>query len=732
MKPPAPPSPQPNTGRHLVAVAAAGIVFAALIAYANSFSGVFVYDDEPAILLNPTIRSLSAVWQTLCPPADTTVSGRPVANLTFALNHAFGGTQVWGYHALNLLIHILAALTLFGIVRRTLSKSWLPPTAPASGNQKPGNGKPAAVARPQTQDTAPQASTLRPADATLLAFGAALLWTLHPVQTEAVTYIVQRVESLMGLFFLFTFYCFVRSLGSPRATRWRVLAVVACLLGMGTKEVTATAPLLLFLFDRTFVAGGFRRAWAERRGFHLALAATWLPLAALVATTGWNRGGTVGFTVGVSPWTYWLTQFEAVAHYLRLALWPHPLVFDYATTWPPGLADVAPCAMVVLALAVAILWALWRQPVIGFLGAWFLVILAPTSVVPSSVQMIVEHRMYLPLAAVMVAVAWSLHHWLGRRSLVVFLALAAGLGWATAQRNTVYRSERSIWSDTVAKCPYSERAQNNLGNVLLKAGEPAAAIEHYRAALKLRPDAADTHHNLANALRRSGQPQEAITHYEQALRLNPRMPDTHTALGIALEEAGRADAAPAHFEQALRLDPNYAEAHNRLGIALARSGRLAEAIGHFENALRSNPTQPDVRNNLGNALRASGQIQESITQYEQALRLDPNDPNTHKNLGRSLATLNRLPEAIAQFEQALKFAPSSAETHCDLGMLLCMAGRFPEAVAHYEEALRLDPELAQAHLYLAIALEQSGRSVEAAPHFEEARRMGVSLPGPSN
>jgi len=716
-QPPAPPSPQPDTSRRLIPLAIGGIVLAALAAYANSFSGVLVYDDEPAILLNPTIRSLGAFGQTLCPPADTTVSGRPVANLSFALNHVFGGTQVWGYHALNLLIHILAGLTLFGVVRRTLSRSWLPQPAPAAV---------------QAQDTAAPSPALSSTDATLLAFGAALLWTLHPVQTEAVTYIVQRVESLMGLFFLFTFYCFVRSLGSPRALRWRALAVVACLLGMGTKEVTATAPLLLFLFDRTFVAGSFRRAWAERRGFHLALAATWLPLAILVATTGWNRGGTVGFTVGVSPWTYWLSQFEAVAHYLRLSLWPHPLVFDYATTWTPDLATLVPYALVVLAFVAATIWALRRHPVAGFLGAWFLVILAPTSVVPSSVQMIVEHRLYLPLAAAMVAVAWALHRWLGRRSLVAFLVLAAGLGWATAQRNTVYRSERSIWDDTVAKCPHSERAQNNLGNVLLKAGEATAAIDHYRTALRLRPDAADTHHNLANALRRTGRPQEAIEHYEQALRLNPRMPDSHTALGIVLEEAGRAAEAPAHYEQALRLDPAYADAHNRLGIVLARSGRTEAAIARFESALRSDPSRADIRNNLGNALRASGRIQEAIAQYEQALRLDPNDADARRNLGRSYAMLNRLPDAAAQFEQALRLDPASADTHCELGMLLCMAERIPEGLRHFEQALQLDPDNAQAHLYLAMALEQTGRSAEAAPHFEQARRLGASLPASGN
>ncbi len=140
-----------------------------------------------------------------------------------------------------------------------------------------------------------------PADATLLAFTVALLWTLHPLQTEAVTYIIQRTESLMGLFFLLTFYCFSRAASSPRPWPWRVLTVLACLGGVGAKEVGTTAPLLVFLYDRTFVAGTFREAWRRRRWRHLSLAATWVPLALLVASTGWNRGGAAGFNVGVSP-----------------------------------------------------------------------------------------------------------------------------------------------------------------------------------------------------------------------------------------------------------------------------------------------------------------------------------------------------------------------------------------------------------------------------------------------
>ncbi len=648
MKQPNPPAGTTGIGRWQVALAAAGIVAAALVAYANSFAGVFVYDDEPTILLNPSVRDL---WSSLFPTAGTTASGRPVANLTFAFNYALGGTSVGGYHAVNLAIHTLAGLTLFGLVRRTIAQGWRTERVAAQPTPK----KPAATVQavPNAADR-PIPSGWTGA-ATAFAFGAALLWTLHPLQTESVTYVVQRVESLMGLFYLATFYCFVRSLESTHALRWRSLAVTACLLGMGTKEVAATGPALLILFDRTFVAGTFRRAWTERRGFYLALAATWLPMAALVATTGGNRDGTVGFDVGLAPWTYWLTQPEAVVRYLALAVWPHPLVFDYDPASARELAAVLPYAAIVLPLAGATLWALRHRPVAGFLGAWFLAILAPTSIVPNSMQVIAEHRMYLPLAALLVAGAGGLHRLLGRHSMAAILVLAAGLGWATAQRNTVYRSERSIWADTVAKVPANDRAHNNLGNVLAKEGEVAVAVEHYRAALRIRPNCSDTHYNLGNALRRLGNPAAAIPHYEESLRLAPRQPDARAALANACEEAGRSDEALAHYRQALQLAPGDVAVRNRLGRLLATVGRLPEAI----------------------------------EQYEQVVTIAPGSAQAHVDLGLVLAMSDRTTEAIPRFEQALRLDPRHPQAHLYLAIALDNSGRSAEAAAHLEEARRL-------------------------------------------
>ena len=746
MKSPAKPvSMFPPVRRGTIALAAVGIVVGILAVYQNSFSGALVFDDEPAILKNPTIRHLWPPWQAWLPPSDTTVTGRPLANFTLALNYALSGTRVWSYHALNLLIHCLAGLTLFGVVRRTLVGvgRWergdgRPETGDgrlangARGKQQQADGKGQRAkgesgsrsARQQSENTdqsratlaaPPRASDLQSpgfrrfalsplpfaaGEATLFAFMVAGIWAVHPLQVEAVTYVIQRVESLMALFFLLAFYCFIRSIDSPHGRRWRAAVVAACLLGAATKEVIAVAPVLLLFYDRTFVAGSFREAWRQRRGLYLALAATWLFLAAMVASAGWNRNGTSGFDIGVTPSAYWLTQFEAVVRYLWLSVWPHPLVFEYGTFWG-RLAAAWPYALVLVPLAVATLIALWRRPVLGFLGSWFFGILAPTSVMPGRIQMIVEHRMYLPLAAVIALVAGMVAGRCGRRGLVALLATAVGLGWLAAERNAVYRSAESLWRDTIAQRPDNERAHNCLGVVLFDAGRIPEAIQSYQTALRLRPRYPEAHNNLGYALTKAGQLPAAIEELGVALRMEPDYAIAHNNLGNALLQAGRIPEAIEHYQTALRIKSDDALTLYNLGNALLQAGRIPEAIDRYRASLRLDPENPETHYNLGNALFQVGSLDEAARAYREALRLKPDFTLAHSNLGNALLQLQRTPEAIAEFETALRLDPNFAEGHNNLGAAFCQAGRTKEAIEEFEIALRLNPRYDDARRNLA-------------------------------
>jgi tetratricopeptide (TPR) repeat protein len=576
------PSPHPRAESNSSRWGALALVAAVGLVYANSLHAPFVFDDLLSITENPTIRRLWPLTEPLSPPSGQglTVEGRPLLNLSLALNYAVSGTAPWSYHLTNIAIHALATLTLFGLVRRTLA-------------------------------------TLHGQSAPLLAFSAALLWAVHPLQTESVTYVVQRTESLMGLFLLATLYCFRRG--------WLTAAFIACLLGMATKEVMVVAPLLVVLYDRTFVSGSFRAGWQRHRAFYGALAATWLLLGALVLGAG-NRGGTIGSSAGVSPWDYALCQSRAVLHYARLALWPHPLVFDYGPDFV-SFATAAPYLLLVLALVTATGFALWRRPALGFLGAWYFLILAPTSsVVGGTRQMLAEHRIYLSLAALAVLATLLAHRWLGRRCLWAVLPAALALGAATAARNTDYATTLTLYRDTAVKRPANGFARYNLAQAYADAGRHAEAIPEFEAALDLLTSTAPVHNNLGNSL-------------------------------VAL---GRLTEAKAQFEAALQRDPRYAKAHFNLGNLLLAAGDEPGAVGHFRSAVALDSAAPEARTNLAGALLELGQLDAARTEFEEVLRARPDSVEARFGLGTVHLLQNRSADAVREFEAVLRLRPDLA------------------------------------------------------------------------
>ncbi len=659
------------------------LIAIAVTVYANSLSAPFVFDDLPAIRDNPTIRHLADAWS---PPeaSGLPVSGRPLANFSFALNYAIGGLHVAGYHGANLAIHILTGLLLFGVVRRTLQS---PPLRDRFG--------PAALP---------------------LAWFAALIWLLHPLATEAVTYTVERTESLMAFFFLLTLYAFGRSGESGRGGVWQIVSVAACALGMACKEVMVVAPVVVLLYDRTFASGTFRAAWRRHARYYPALAATWLLLAYLVISTG-ARGGTAGFATEISAGAYLATQFVAIVRYLALSVWPRPLVLDYGTGVETNFAIVAPCALLVLALAAGAVVALKRRPALGFCGVSLFALLAPSSsIVPIATQTMAEHRMYLPLTIVAVLAVVAIHRWLGRAGFFAMGLIAALLACATILRNADYRSPEAIWRDTVAKRPQNPRAQCSLADALFVADQVDAAIPFYEEALRLKPDYAEAQLNLGSALLARNRPLDAIPHLEAALHLQPTYAKAQHNLANAFARSGRQPEALAHYAEAARLRPDDVTTLCDWGNALQRAGDVAEAIARYEEAIRREPTFAMAHNNLANALAQSGRPAEAIAHYETALRLEPDYAEGHNNLANALVQVGRVAEAIQHYETALRLNPDYARAHNNFANVLAGAGRYSEAIAHYETALRLTPDFPEAQNNLReVRRALDGKSAAPAP-----------------
>ena len=436
---------------------------------------------------------------------------------------------------------------------------------------------------------------------------------------------------------------------------------------MATKEVMVSAPLLVLLYDRTFLAGSWRDAWARRKGFYLSLGATWLLLGWLVLGTE-NRGGTAGLGMGDSAWTYALTQTRAIVRYLQLAVWPHPLVFDYGTESIEHLVDALPYVLVIALLIAGAAFALGRWPAAGFLGAWFFAILAPSSsIVPIPVQTMAEHRMYLPLAAVVALVVVSLYSYWRRGCWFVCGAIALALVALTVVRNKDYLNPRSIWADTVVKRPANARAQCYYGDVLAARGEFTEALSHYDAAIQSdlpaktsggRSILGDILVNSGNVLRSLGREGEAVTRYEAALHVDPSLAAAHFNLGGVHLQADRLPEAVDRFEQALKIDPNYVAAHTSLGSALLLEGRTTEALVHYETALRLDPSAK-AHQNLGIALLYARQLPEAVAQLEQAVQLEPDLAKAQEFLGEALLTQGRKTEAAVHFQRALQIEPGN-------------------------------------------------------------------------
>lgn len=652
--------------------APAVIVAATLAAYARCFSVPFLFDDRPAIVeSNPTIRHLWPIWPALAPPTANgqTVGGRPLANLTLAINYAISGVHPWSYHVVNLLIHVAAALLLYGLVRRTLAlpwadRLWLRRRAHADRAWGGGGRFAKCIEAPRGRTGASLSrDAAGPAG---VAFAAALLWAVHPLETEAVTYVIQRVESLMALFYLLTLYAFVRSLASSHPGRWQAAAVAACLLGMGCKEVMVTAPVIVLLFDRAFLTGGFSDALRRRRGLYLGLAATWLLVLGLARGTH-DRGGTAGFPLGGNWRSHLLTQTYALPHYLRLALWPYPLVFDYGYYQVHDAWSVVPQALLLAGLLGATAWGLWHRRPWSFLGAWFFIILSPSTVVPIPVQTMAEHRMYLPLAALAVGAALAAWRWLGRRAPAVIGLTAVALAANTYARNLDYQSDFRIWQTTALNHPAgSARACFNYAGLLAARGLKAQAAAQLERAIRIQPRFAAAYDNLGTVLLSEGRADRALAAYDRSIALDPKLVDPLVHSGLMLEQLGRAGEAERRLRAALALDRTRVDARVDLGNALFDEGRLDEAMKQYQIALRQAPLSAQADNDIGTIWFQRGDYARSAVWYRRALAAGRDSDDTRLNLGNALALLGRLPDAAEQYRAALRLDPADGQARQNL------------------------------------------------------------------
>ncbi len=657
---------------HAAWIAAALLVVLCVAAYHNALDGPLIFDDVGPIKQSGVIKM--PLWQISSAYKET---ARPVLYYSLAINYQLCGLDdpPVGFHVFNIAVHLAAALVLFDLIRRTLLLPAL---------------------REKYQSLAPW-----------LAFAVAAVWLVHPLQTQTVNYIIQRCESMMALCYLLTLYGLVRAAGAKRAWPWYAVSVAACAIGMGCKQVMISAPVVALIYDRVFLAESFqqifRKKWIVYAGMLLACA--WLlwqsspaiqrhtkpsqriagSLAASTPVSATERlAAPKPRTQGtwVSPWEYAMTQAGVILHYLRLSVWPHPLCLDY-WTWPVvrEFRQAVVPGFVVVALLVASFVALWRWPPIGLLGVSFFLVLAPTSSFFPIQDLVFEHRMYLPLAALMTLLVFGGYHLLQRlfarttwspqvrRGIFCGLLLVTlvSLLTMTLARNRDYQSRIAIWQSAVDVFPNNDRAWQHLGHAYLaearRASDRQVASQLYATA-------------------------------EQALltgaATNPQNPWIMSTIAEIRLDQNRPVEAVALLQRAVALAKKDAALHLNLGAALGnRLERWEEAVVQFRKAVEIEPTLIEARNNLGLALINTRKIDEGIAELQHALRLDGENIDALGFMGYALMQKQRFDAAIEYLQTAVSVAPDSFAAHDRLAIAFKSAGRYDEAIVQWQRAAEL-------------------------------------------
>lgn len=581
-----------------------------ILIYINTLAGPFIFDDVSNIWENPHIRLTRLSFSDLTDAiVKSRAPNRPVANMTFALNYYIHGYNVVGYHLVNILIHVACGLLLYLLVKTTLSISGL--------------------RTPSKYDK-------------WVPFFTALLWMVHPLQTQSVSYIVQRMNSMAAMFYVLSLLLYANFRMATEQKRkwiWLTGCTLSGILALGTKEIAATLPFFIFLYEWFF----FQKLninWLKRHALTLT---TIVILFALVAWfyMGANPLQKINMSYSIRDFTLGqrlLTELRVVIFYVSLLLWPQPsrlnLDHDFSLSYslfqPP---TTALCLAMIVACIFLAIYLAKRNPLLSFCVIWFFGNLAIESSA-LGLELVFEHRTYLPsMLAILLAVAVVLRvikpQWLG----IGLLCAVAVLGaiW-TFQRNQMWTDDVALWRDCVKKSPGKARSYNNLALALTRQGKFNEAMANYYTALTLKPDYARAHYNLGVILAKQGKLNEGIHHLQTAVQINPNSAEAQNNLGVALLIQGRLDAAIVQLKNALQINADYPEAHNNLGKAMQLKGNPAAAIEHFNAALRLDPDYAKAHTNLGIALKQLGHLEAAKQHFEDALRLHPGYPEASRHL----------------------------------------------------------------------------------------------------
>jgi tetratricopeptide (TPR) repeat protein len=675
------------------------LLVACLIVYANTFHVPFQYDDVDRMIKRPFVRDVRLFFD----PAgrkrfanEDDFRRRPVGYLTFALNYyVMQDEKTTGYHLVNLAIHALNALLVYALIVFTFRTPNM------------------------------EGSSLR-SRAPTIAFFSALLFAVHPIQTEAVTYIVQRLASLATLFYLLSLVMYIkwRLAGREKKRRWLFYGVslISAILAMKTKEIAFTLPLSITLYEMIFFKGKFDRR-VSIGIIPLLLTMLIIPIS-MVGTMGKPLGEVLSDTGGMfrahstlSRWEYLTTEIPVMVTYIRLMLWPVGQSFDHDYPLHHSFFDPAVLLSFLFLSAVAGtgVYCLHRSgaakqdsqyssaPVtrhslrlVAFGIFWFFITLSVESSIIPIADVISEHRLYLPSIGFILACTSALFYGSDKlrtkreganKWLIMFLATVsvvfAGLAFA---RNVVWQSEVSLWEDVIQKGPMKARGYNGLGLAYLDMHRYDRAIGQFEKAITLYPSYGSAFNNLGNAFYQSGLYDRAIEAETRAIALEPNNPVFYFGRGVSRASRGDYEGAIADYTRAISIDSGYADAYNNLGSVYHLRGEFPLAIAQYSKAIALDSGNALFFCNRGLAYAGNGELDMAIRDYTQAIALEPGLVSAYSSRGAAYSLEDRYVQAINDFDRAISLQPGNAELYAGRGVANMRAGHRNEALADFQHA----------------------------------------------
>jgi tetratricopeptide (TPR) repeat protein len=711
------------------------IIILGCLVYSNTLTSPFVFDDVVYVIENPAVKDLSGY---LSASQNDTLPDHPgtfkkqyknriLGHLTFALNYWIDGLNVKGYHLVNLLIHLLNSLLVYLLAYLTFRTPYLK-----------------------------QRTALDPAfniqTGNLTAFLCTLLFVVHPMQTEAVTYISQRLTSLATLFFLLSLVLYIKarlSVTPRRRYSYYCISLISVILAMKTKEISFTLPIVITLYEFFFFEDNLKKRVFYLMPFLLTM--TIIPLTLLYSDSSGSLLKAISEaskeTPQVSRSDYLYTQFSVIVTYLQLLLLPLSQNLDYDYPVYPSFFIPQVYLPFLLLLSIFILGGYlfyrsrkknsssWYFRLIAFGIFYFFITLAvESSIIPIS-DLIVEHRVYLPSFGFFLCAATTiimLKSKLGedlfvKTVLPAFLLLAIIFAVASYSRNAVWSNAILLWEDVVKKSPLKARPYFNLGKVYLDQKNFDAAIAALSTGIKINPAHAGAHYNLGISYQKSGRLNEAVSEYLIAGQLRPEHANTHNNLGLCYDRMGRLDEAALEFALAIKLNPFLVEPYNNLGITLYKQGRFHDAYNSFLQAVTLNPKNIDAHRNLAAYHAKRGEFADALKEYLTVAELDAGNADTYNVLGILYWKLNRFDDAVKAYMSAIRLKPDIAETHNRLGFIYEQQGRIDDAISEYNNAVKLNPSFAEAHYSLGLCLLQKGNTPGAIAELERAFSLNSGL-----